>query len=59
MTVSVVVGFVMVGSCWLCNGWWWLGMEWLVDDNNCVGWVWGAGFAMVSGGWFMFAFSNV
>ena len=37
MMVSVVARFVMVGSCWLCNGWWCVGMEWLVDDSNCVG----------------------
>ncbi|KAK9992789.1 hypothetical protein SO802_022492 [Lithocarpus litseifolius] len=41
MTVSAVAGIGAVGGCWLCNGWWWLGMEWLVDDGNCVGWVCG------------------
>ena len=42
MMVSVVARFVIVGGCLLCNGWWWLDMEWLGDDNNCVGWVWGS-----------------
>ena len=52
------VVFAMVGGGWVCDFWWWL-----VYDGIIVGrWMTMtvvAGFVVVGGGWFTFAFSNV
>ena len=43
MTMIVVARFVMVGGGCLCNGQWWLSLQWLVV----------ARYVVVGGDWFM------
>ena len=61
-------GFAMVGGVWVWNGWWMtvivlarFGMASfaMVSGGYVCGGFMMAGFAMVSGGWFIFALSNV